>query len=108
LATLSAPYSALAQSQSITCFNKAGDTAQIVEFDEAKQTARMDGMLMSEVKITKRHIRFIHDLGSTSGAWPISIDRVTGVMEIKIPGKDEPGIPTHLAPRKCEKTIQKF
>jgi len=106
-AVVMAHSTALAATGSVTCLDKAGETAKVIEFDSRLQVVRMNGLQMIDVNITERHIKFVHDLG-VAGLWRFSIDRVTGLMEQKMPGDERPGIPTHLSPMMCEKTKQKF
>jgi hypothetical protein len=106
-AAVMAHNSAFAEVETITCVDKQDVSAKVVEFDSRRQEVRMDGLLMRDVIITTRHIKFVHDLG-VAGLWPITIDRLTGVMERKIAGNEVPGIPTHLPPMICEKAKHKF
>lgn len=78
-----------------------------VKFDTSKISVTMNGRNMKDVSITKREIRFVQDLHE-AGEWAISIDRMTGTMTIKMPGKSSPGMPDSLDPLQCEKSHQKF
>jgi len=102
-----APLVVHAENGRITCTDKDKSFVKLIEFRTDTQAVWMDGQVMQQVSINQREIRFAHDLGR-AGLWLIQIDRITGVMLIKIPGKDEPGVPTHLAPLNCEKTAKKF
>jgi hypothetical protein len=107
IAIASTPLVSLADTGRITCASKDKNLVKVIEFNSDSQTVVMDGDPMKDVRINKREIRFTLDIG-VAGQWPMQIDRLTGVMLIKIPGKDEPGMPTHLAPLGCEKASQKF
>lgn len=107
IAIASIPVVSLADTGKITCVRKDKSLVKVIEFKSDAQTVVMDGIPMKDVRINKREIRFTHDIG-VAGQWPMRIDRLTGVMLIKIPGKDEPGMPTYLAPLSCEKASQKF
>lgn len=91
----------------VVCTSRDGDMTKTVDFDETAQSATMNGQRMAAVSITRQKIRFVHDLG-VAGAWPVEIDRTTGIMLITMAGKPPPGAPTHLPPLDCRPAVQRF